>query len=70
MLTNARGNRKPIAKPETVIEALAKVLGEQDAKSVFEKGSAPEVKKLLIERTDESFADGAFGLPWFVGEFT
>lgn len=61
-------NRKPIAKPETVIEALAKVIGEQDAKSVFEKGSSPETKKLLSERTDEAFADGAFGLPWFVGE--
>jgi len=62
-------DRKPIQNPEIVIAALSKVVGEQDAKELFEKGSNPEVKKRLTEATEEAFQDGAFGLPWFVGEF-
>jgi hypothetical protein len=61
-------DRKPIQNPEVVIAALAKVVGEEDAKELFEKGSSPEVKKRLTEATEEAFKDGAFGLPWFVGE--
>jgi hypothetical protein len=44
------------------------VVGQEDAKELFEKGSSPEVKKRLTEATEEAFKDGAFGLPWFVGE--
>lgn len=61
-------DRKPIQNPEIFITALAKVVGERDAKELFEKGSSPEVKKRLAEATEEAFRDGAFGLPWFVGE--
>jgi len=35
---------------------------------MMEKAGTPEVKKLLTEKTDEAFASGAFGLPWFVGK--
>lgn len=61
-------DRKPIQNPEIVIAAMAKAVGEHDAKELFEKGSSPEVKKRLTEATEEAFQDGAFGLPWFVGE--
>ena len=44
------------------------MVGEQAAKELFEMGSRPEVKKRLGETTDEAFREGAFGLPWFVGE--
>ena len=63
-------DRKPIQQPEVVIAALAKVVGEQDAEELFEKGTSPEAKKRLTEATEEAFKDGAFGLPWFVGEFS
>jgi 2-hydroxychromene-2-carboxylate isomerase len=62
-------DRKPIQNPEIVIAALSKVVGEQNAKELFEKGSTPEIKKRLAEATEEAFQDGAFGLPWFVGEY-
>lgn len=30
--------------------------------------AAGDAKKILMENTDRAFADGAFGLPWFVCE--
>ena len=65
---DSRVNRKQIQKPEVIVEALATVVGGEEAKSMVEKAGTPEVKKLLTEKTDEAFASGAFGLPWFVGE--
>jgi 2-hydroxychromene-2-carboxylate isomerase len=60
---------KPINKPEVVIPIMAQVLkiSEDEAKALFAKGNAPEVKKSLIARTDVAFDDGAFGLPWYIG---
>ena len=31
------------------------------------QATSDEVKKLLSTKTDEALAEGAFGLPWFVG---
>ena len=36
---------------------------------VLEKTKSEEVKKMLGVNTDAAFKAGAFGLPWFVGEF-
>jgi 2-hydroxychromene-2-carboxylate isomerase len=46
------------------------VVGSDDeAKKVIERTKTDEVKKLLSANTQQAFKDGAFGLPWFVGEF-
>jgi len=42
--------------------------GEAEAKKVLEASKGEEVKKRLSGNTDKAFGDGAFGLPWFVGE--
>lgn len=78
-----------IQKPEVVQAALAKALGETDAKAMFEKvcldhspailgilwlikdlrtcqTSTKEIKDLLGKNTDAAFAEGAFGLPYFL----
>ncbi len=55
-----------IGKPEVISPVLAKVLGEENTKSVMEKMSSPEAKKALSQNSEEAFNDGAFGLPWFV----
>ena len=39
-----------------------------DLTDVF-KGASPEAKKALLNNTDRCLAEGAFGLPWFVGMF-
>lgn len=43
---------------------------EEEAKKVLEASKGDEVKKMLMENTDRAFKEGAFGLPWFVGEFS
>jgi 2-hydroxychromene-2-carboxylate isomerase len=35
---------------------------------VLEATKGAEVKKVLAGNTDQAFKDGAFGLPYFVGE--
>jgi 2-hydroxychromene-2-carboxylate isomerase len=42
---------------------------DEEAKKVIERTKNEEVKKQLSRNTDEAFKEGAFGLPWFVGEF-
>lgn len=49
---------------------ISTVLGSQEeAGKVLERAKGEEVKKGLMENTDRAFRDGAFGLPWFEGEF-
>ena len=36
---------------------------------MLEKTKTDKVKKLLASNTDQAFRDGAFGLPYFVGEY-
>lgn len=57
-------------KPENMLAMVQTVLGSEDeAKKVLEAIKGDEVKKKLIENTNLAFKEGAFGLPWFVGEF-
>ena len=56
-------------KPENTLSILASVVGDTEAKTVLERSTSAEVKKLLAEKTNEAMDAGAFGLPWFVGEF-
>jgi 2-hydroxychromene-2-carboxylate isomerase len=42
-------------------------VGEATAKESIEKSGTKDIKDALLKRTDEAFAEGAFGLPWFVG---
>jgi 2-hydroxychromene-2-carboxylate isomerase len=50
-----------------MLSILTTVLGsEEEAKSVLERTKSEEVKKVLGSNTEMAFADGAFGLPWFV----
>lgn len=53
-------------KPENTLSILASVVGDTEAKTVFERSTSAEVKKLLAEKTNEAMDAGAFGLPWFV----
>ena len=39
------------------------------ARDVLERLKSEEVKVALRKNTDEAFGNGAFGLPWFHGEW-
>jgi 2-hydroxychromene-2-carboxylate isomerase len=54
-----------ISDPKVFARILTPVMGEDMVKRHVEKSVTPEVKKQLIQNTDRSFQDGAFGLPWF-----
>jgi 2-hydroxychromene-2-carboxylate isomerase len=57
-------------KPENLLAMLTTILGSEDeAKKVVEASKGDEAKKRLTGNTDAAFKEGAFGLPWFVGEF-
>lgn len=42
---------------------------EEEAKKVLEASRGEVVKKKLSEDTELAVREGAFGLPWFVGEW-
>ena len=54
-----------ISDPKVFGRVLTPLLGEDVAKKHVEGTGNPEVKKQLIQNTERSFKDGAFGLPWF-----
>jgi 2-hydroxychromene-2-carboxylate isomerase len=57
-------------KPENLLAIVRTVVGsEEEAQKVVDRMKSEEVKKVLSGNTDQAFKDGAFGLPWFVGEF-
>jgi 2-hydroxychromene-2-carboxylate isomerase len=57
-------------KPENTLAIIRTIVGsDEEARKVVERAKTEEVKKMLLGHTDKAFADGAFGLPWFVGEF-
>jgi 2-hydroxychromene-2-carboxylate isomerase len=62
-------NHQMLNKPDVVVALFAKALkiSQQDAQTLFAKGSSPEAKALLMKNTKSAFEDGAFGLPWFIG---
>lgn len=39
------------------------------AEEILERAGGKEVKEKLGANTERAFGDGAFGLPWVVGEF-
>ena len=47
-------------------KALAKVLGEENAKEIVAGTKRDEVKRLLSESTEGAFKAGVFGVPFFV----
>jgi 2-hydroxychromene-2-carboxylate isomerase len=56
-------------KPENLQGILRTVVGSDDeAKKVLESTKTDEVKGVLSQNTEQAFKDGAFGLPYFVGE--
>jgi 2-hydroxychromene-2-carboxylate isomerase len=56
-------------KPENLLAVLTTVLGsDEEARKVIERTKTEEVKQALSRNTTKAFEDGAFGLPWFVGE--
>ena len=60
-------SHKPIVKPDDFRPVLDSVLGKELAAKVAER-SGDVGKKLLTENSEEAVSQGAFGLPWFVGE--
>jgi 2-hydroxychromene-2-carboxylate isomerase len=58
-------------KPENIHAILRTILGsDEEAQKVLERTKTDEVKKKLSGNTNKAFEDGAFGLPWFVGEYS
>ncbi|KAH8621087.1 hypothetical protein IG631_24252 [Alternaria alternata] len=56
-------------KPETLQAILKTVLdSDEEARKVIERTRTEEIKQKLGKNTTKAFEDGAFGLPWFVGE--
>ena len=56
-------------KPENLLAIIRTVVGDEaEAKKVVGAAASDEVKKRLTENTQAAFGDGAFGVPWFVGE--
>ncbi|KAF2015883.1 HCCA isomerase/glutathione S-transferase kappa [Aaosphaeria arxii CBS 175.79] len=54
-------------KPENIFKLVAEIVGsEEEAKNVIDGCGSDEVKRKVMENTDQAFKDGAFGLPWFV----
>ncbi|KAF1953979.1 HCCA isomerase/glutathione S-transferase kappa [Byssothecium circinans] len=54
-------------KPENLLAMVSTIFGsEEEAKKVLERSKGEEAKKLLTANTEKAFAEGAFGLPWFV----
>jgi 2-hydroxychromene-2-carboxylate isomerase len=57
-------------KPENLHAMVSTTVGsDEEAKKVIERTKSEEVKKLLSGNTESAFGEGAFGLPYFVGEF-
>jgi 2-hydroxychromene-2-carboxylate isomerase len=57
-------------KPQNLHAIIRTIVGsDEEAKKVIERTKTDEVKKTLSNNTNKAFEDGAFGLPWFVGEF-
>ena len=54
-----------VSDPKVFARILAPVLGEDVVKRHVEASVTPEVKKQLIQNTELSFKEGAFGLPWY-----
>lgn len=42
---------------------------DEEAREVVERARTEEVKQKLVDNTNNAFENGAFGLPWFTGEF-
>lgn len=56
-------------KPENLQAILRTVVGsDEEAEKVLESTKSDEVKAVLSQNTEQAFKDGAFGLPYFVGE--
>ncbi|KAL9632788.1 MAG: hypothetical protein Q9164_005107 [Protoblastenia rupestris] len=55
---------------ESVRHVFVDILGEADAEETKQKAKNDEIKKLLTANTDQAMAEGSFGLPWFVGQYT
>ncbi|KAH8816280.1 DDHD domain-containing protein [Xylogone sp. PMI_703] len=58
-------DNRPTQNKEVLEEVLSETLGQKEAQKVM-TAVPKEGKELLIKNTDMAFADGAFGLPWFV----
>ena len=61
-------HRQPIDSAPVVTSVLQRILGNEDADAVLAASKSQEVKDALSRYTDEATDEGAFGLPWFVGE--
>lgn len=60
-------NGTPAHEPSHLRSILASSLpgGEAEADKMLAAAQTAEVKQRLLQNTDQAFAEGAFGLPWF-----
>ncbi|KAF2098557.1 HCCA isomerase/glutathione S-transferase kappa [Rhizodiscina lignyota] len=59
-------NHAEIAKPDVIQSVLSSAIGEKSAAAAVKGTGNPDVKKRLIQNTDDAFTGDAFGLPWFI----
>jgi DSBA-like thioredoxin domain len=59
---------KRVSDANVVAAVLASAVGEKISKEAMQAAQTKEIKDALTKNTQEAFAAGAFGLPWFEGE--
>lgn len=55
-----------LSKPELLLEVLARVYSEAEAKEIVDAASKPDIKKMLNDTTQKALDMGAFGCPWYL----
>ncbi|KAG0279924.1 Glutathione S-transferase kappa 1 [Linnemannia gamsii] len=55
-----------VSQQDTLINALAPILGTDKATKYMQQTSEKEIKQLLIDNTNEAIEAGAFGAPTFI----
>ncbi|KAK8235459.1 thioredoxin-like protein [Phyllosticta capitalensis] len=55
-----------LSKPELLLEVLARVYSEAEAKEIVDAASKPNIKKMLNDTTQKALDMGAFGCPWYL----
>ena len=61
-------DHEKIQNPAVIQAVLSTVVGNVSALEILNAAQTQEVKSALNKNTEKAFADGAFGLPWFVGK--
>jgi 2-hydroxychromene-2-carboxylate isomerase len=56
--------------PDAALAIVTAVLGKEEAVKIIEASKSGEIKGKLMKTTEWAINEGAFGVPWFIGEFS